>query len=257
MNITTTDPWLRELEFDLASALLRELIELFESMGQAPLDSAHVDRVPEQQGVYQLFLDRSLVYVGKTDSEAGLNKRLARHARKIHQRTALDPSRVTFKAVRVFVFTAMDLEQQLIKHYSSTSGTLSWNQSGFGANDPGRKRDTTALKQDHFDLKYPIDIDLPIVLVEIDEVVSIADMLKRLKVTLPYTLRFQNAGGNSKQPHPDLAGSNLTLLSGNYTVRQMLRSAQDTLGQDWQITVLPGYVIAYKEKKDYPHSRAL
>src|ERR1041385_6312831 len=129
-----------DFEFDLPEALLAKLIEIFAGLNSAPLTAESIEPIPEAQGVYQLFLDGKLVYIGKTDAEAGLKKRLIRHSEKILHRTNLDPAKVSFKAVRIYVFTAVDLESQLIKHYNVISA-VEWNASGFGANDPGRRRD--------------------------------------------------------------------------------------------------------------------
>lgn len=250
--------WFKEFEFDLPAALLRDLVELLDGMGRAPLDVATVAQIPEEQGVYQLFLDGNLAYVGKTDSEAGLNQRLARHARKIQHRHSLDPKRVSFKAVRIFVFTAVDLEQQLIKHYSTAFDTApAWNLSGFGANDPGRERDTTALKDGHFDLLYPIDIDAMLDASSAPGECTVAEVLATLKNEVPYVIRFQNSGGRSRKPHPELETTTITLPKGRHTVRSVLRLAQAALGTGWQVTVLPGYIIVYKETKGYPHAQLL
>ena len=147
-----------EFEFDLPVALLTNLVSVFSKMDGTPLLSTNITVIPEAQGVYQLSYQGSLAYIGKTDAEAGLRRRLDRHARTIQHRRNLDPSEVTFKAIRVFVFTAMDLESQLIKHYNAVA-TVPWNNSGFGSNDPGRERDTTNLKPDGFDAQFPVDID--------------------------------------------------------------------------------------------------
>lgn len=256
--MSTSVDWFKELEFDLPVALLRSLVDLLDGMGRAPLDAAIVAQIPEEQGVYQLFLDDDLVYVGKTDSEAGLNQRLARHAKKIQQRQGLDPKRVSFKAVRIYVFTAVDLEKQLIKHYSTKSATaLAWDQSGFGANDPGMERDTTKLKSGHFDLLYPIDIDVGLNTPSIAGESSVAEALSKLKIEVPYIIRFQNKEGKSRKPHTDLASTRITIPSSAHTARDILRLVRDTLGVEWQITVLPGYVIVYKERKHYPHAQSL
>lgn len=251
--------WYQEFEFDLPAALLRDLVALFARMepSRAPLNATNVDCVPDEQGVYHLYLDDELVYVGKTDSEAGLHKRLARHANKIKNRQGLDPSRVTFSAVRIFVFTAVDLEQQLIKYYQETRGPLTWNQSGFGSNDPGRERDTTKLKADHFDRTFPIDIQIPMEYATGGGTKSVAQMLAELKDLLPYTLRFQSMGGRSRQPHTDLAVAHVTLPPGAKTVRDMLALAKGALGAAWQITVLPGYVIVYQEVATYDHGTVI
>lgn len=256
--MSTSIDWFKEFEFDLPAALLVDLVDLLDGMGRAPIDAATVAQIPEEQGVYQLFLDDDLVYVGKTDSEAGLNQRLARHTKKIQQRQGLDPKRVSFKAVRIYVFTAVDLEQQLIKHYSAKSATaLAWDQSGFGANDPGRERDTTKLKDKHFDLLYPIDIDAGLNTSSIAGELSVAEVLSKLKTEVPYIIRFQNKGGSSRQPHADLASTRITIPSSAHTARDILRLVRDALGVEWQITVLPGYVIVYKEREHYPHAQSL
>jgi hypothetical protein len=89
------------LEFDLPKALLNELTRRFDELVSGQLNDSNLTKVPEAQGVYQLFLDDQLVYVGKTDAEAGLNKRLLRHCNKIQHRKDLPSNRVSFKAVRI------------------------------------------------------------------------------------------------------------------------------------------------------------
>jgi len=250
--------YFREFEFDLPAALLRDLVDLLDSMGSALLNTANVDCIPEEQGVYQLFLDDALVYVGKTDSEAGLNRRLGRHANKIQQRRNLDPGRVGFKAVRIFVFTAVDLEQQLIRHYSCMRGALAWNNSGFGANDPGRERDTTTLKAGHFDLLYPIDIDVQLSALEAGGELSVAEVLTTLKAVVPYVIRFQNEGAGSRKPHVDLVQNKIRMGGGARTARRVLELVREKLGNQWRVTVLPGYVIVYKETRAaYPSEQTL
>lgn len=242
-----------EFEFDLPKALLDGLVALLDDMVPAPLDAATVAGIPEEQGVYQLFLDGNPAYVGKTDSEAGLNQRLARHAGKIQHRHGLDPNRVSFRAVRIYVFTAVDLETQLIKHYSTPAKPLVWNKSGFGSNDPGRERDTTKLKKKHFDLQYPINIDIPLGASSIAGEFSVADVLATLKTEVPYVIRYENKDGTRK-PHDDLASTKVDIPAGGHTARSVLQYVQAALGADWQVTVQPGYIIVYMERKAYPHA---
>jgi hypothetical protein len=151
-------PGYREFEFDLPQALLAHLVRTFDSVEDAPLTPESVTEIPEAQGVYQLFHQRRLVYIGKTDAEAGLKQRLGRHAWTVQHRRNLDTSEVSFKAVRVFVFTALDLETQMIRHYRCTR-PVPWNDSGFGSNDPGKERDTTNAKAEGFDAQFPVDLD--------------------------------------------------------------------------------------------------
>lgn len=244
--------WFRDFEFDLQASLLRDLTVLFDEMPHGSLSIEEAGKLPEAQGVYQLFLDEALVYVGKTDSKAGLNKRLLRHANKIRYRHNLDPSRVSFKAVRIFVFTPMDLEQGLIDLYAEEGQKPAWNHSGFGANDPGRERDTSKFKDGHFDRDYPIDIDRPTGLSFKEGQQPVSMILEKLKRELPYLLRYQNAGGSSRKPHPDLASTLMEIPNGTHTVRDVLQMVKFALGHEWQLTVLPGYIIAYRENKRYP-----
>lgn len=246
-----------EFEFDLPTALLRELIQLLDLMPAAPLDMASAIAIPEEQGVYQLFFKGTLVYVGKTDAEAGLRARLRRHAKKIQHRHGLDPAEVSFKAVRVFVFTAVDLETQLIKHYKDNGTAPVWNLSGFGSNDPGRKRDSTELKSDHFDILYPIDIDRRCVDFDEEEEMSVAKLLDTLNEKVPYIVRSQRVAPKSRRPHPELEAATVTVPNGSHNVRSLLLLAGAALGPEWLSTPLPGYIIVYRENTSYIHARTL
>ncbi|CAI3789683.1 hypothetical protein AHFPHNDE_03386 [Pseudomonas sp. MM227] len=240
-----------ELEFDLPSALLNQLVKLFEEMVEGPLDAATVQGIDDAQGVYQLFFNGTLVYIGKTDAQAGLRARLLRHAIRIRSRRNLSHNTIGFKAVRVFVFTAMDLEELLIKHYKTSPTPPTWNLSGFGSNDPGRNRDHTLLKDGHFDKSYPIDLELPVSLVLKSGEASAADVLAQLKGQLDYNIRFEGGAGKSKSPHPELVAATVQLAKNNDTVLNILRRVKAALGSDWQITALPGYVIVYRESTNY------
>ena len=179
----------KEFEFDLPRALLASLIKLLDHMEAGSLDGSTLDELPDAQGVYQLLHAQQIVYIGKTDSEAGLKRRLDRHFNKVQHRRNLDVNDVLFKAVRVLVFTAMDLETQLIRHYKD-QGCQLWNGSGFGANDPGRERETTNKAPDSYDARYPIDIDLPAALLPEGQY-EVSEALNKLKAVLPYVLRFE------------------------------------------------------------------
>ena len=243
-------PGFRDFEFDLPGALLVHLVRVLDGMEAGPLTAAGLQSVPEAQGVYQLFLDGRLVYIGKTDAESGLLKRLVRHSFKIQHRRELDPARVTFKAVRIYVFTAMDLETQLIRHYTGEDGTA-WNGSGFGSNDPGRKRDTG--DPGRFDTDFPIDIDRSLD-VPVTGTRTAAEVLAQLKAELPYTLRFQAAAPRSRQPHPELVATIVTMTDAANTPRAALAELTRQLPPGWQATALSALLILYKEHRDddYP-----
>jgi hypothetical protein len=236
-----------EFEFDLPDALLNHLIKVLDALPPAPLQANALSKVPEAQGVYQLFLDGKLVYIGKTDADAGLRRRLDRHAYKIQHRSHLDPAQVSFRAVRIFVFTAIDLETQLIKHYAK-DGTA-WNNRGFGANDPGRRRDRTRIRPVNFDAIYPIDIDQPL---DIDFSASstVGDVVTRLKQALPYTFRYETEG---RKPARDLMLTPISMPSNTMSARQVLKYVTGFLPKGWQATGFMHQLILYPEiVDDYP-----
>jgi len=245
--------WYTEFEFDRPSALLKQLVAVLNDLETAPLSNAALRVVPEEQGVYQLFLDARLVYVGKTDAQAGLHSRLARHAKKILYRHGLDPMRVSFKAVRIFVFTAMDLEADLIRHYGGVKA-IGWNGSGFGSNDPGRKRDTTNVKASNYDAVFPIDIDREMAFA-IEDGETASSALSRMKEALPYTLRYEMKADSSRDSHPDMEATMLSALGGPMSARAAIKHIVSALPAKWQATALPGYIILYKEApRDYPQA---
>jgi hypothetical protein len=82
----------REFEFDLPSALLRRLVEVFGEIDSAELLPEIVSGIPDEQGVYLLEHLGATVYVGR--------QRLTRHCASIQHRRGLDPAAVHFKAIR-------------------------------------------------------------------------------------------------------------------------------------------------------------
>ncbi|RVP48141.1 GIY-YIG nuclease family protein [Sinorhizobium medicae] len=241
----------REFEFDLPTALLNSLVNVFATMESASLTPEHTAHVADEQGVYQLLLDGQVVYVGKTDADSGLRGRLRKHSWTIQHRLNLKPSDVQFKAARVFVFTAMDLEKLLIRYYESTSGDVWWNSSGFGSNDPGRNRDRTELKEKGFDAQYPIDLDYPVVIAT-DGGVPATRVLEALRAQLPYTLRAQGKSKGSRKAHAELEAAMVpTFVVKPATTRQVILSVLSVLPPGWQATMLPGRIILYKENEHY------
>lgn len=236
----------REFEFDLPDALLVSLVNIFSTMVGDTLDIGNVATIPDAQGVYQLLLRGQVVYIGKTDADAGLRKRLERHARNIQHRQNLSAADVTFKAVRVFVFTAMDLETQLIRHYG-TIAPVPWNNSGFGSNDPGRQRDETVLRPDGFDALYPINLAHE-VNIQIGTVSTAASILNALRAALPYTLRVEREGNRL---HSELEVATISLDGVPKTTIGILLKILSVLPGGWQATALAGRIILYKENKEY------
>jgi len=247
-------------EFDLPGALLEQLIVVLDDMYDERLTAAHVSQIPDAQGVYQLFLDGRLVYVGKTDAQAGLRKRLLRHATKILGRPSLLDHAVTYKAVQVLVFTAMDLETALIEHYKKSGAPPAWNGSSFGSNDPGRLRETTNKKPDGFDQSYPISIDQEDAFLAVGKY-TVADALTCLKRELPYTLRYETdvrkGRSHSSWHHGDLQNATIEVSGKRHTVRSLLVQFVNALPGGWQATVFSSHVILYKETGTYTYGEAI
>ncbi len=254
-------PGYAEFEFDLPSALLADLVNKFAEIESASLTTANVATIPNQQGVYQLFLEtdgiRRLVYIGKTDAKHGLSVRLARHAKKILHRQNLESSKVYFKALRIFVFTAVDLEAQLIAHYGGNK-TVPWNGSGFGSNDPGVERDTTKYKKTHFETQFPIDVDR-VLDFKLPESATAHEILSTLKSSLPYLIRFQSAERGKRTPHPDLKATTVDLSRLNLmTPENVIRRVVEALPKGWHATMLPSHIILYKDDdRRFPSGRLI
>jgi hypothetical protein len=197
-------------------------------------------------------INSNIAYIGKTDAEAGLRRRLERHARTIQHRRNLSIEDVTFKAVRIFVFTAMDLETQLIRHYAP----VPWNNSGFGSNDPGRQRDTTGLKPDGFDVSYPIDIDREIDIVLPPRAKALAVVIA-LKNALPYTFRVEGAERGTRRPHAELENADISIPDKPFSARSLIAAVVRGLPTGWQATALSSRIIMYREMREYAYGEVI
>ena len=251
-------PGCGELEFDLPSALLAAILAKFDDIEPADLTVDNTDKILDAQGIYALYLKnpRRLVYIGKTDSDAGLKHRLTRHARKLIGRLNLRPGDVEFRAIRVFVFTAMDIETALIKHYGGVS-SVAWNNSGFGSNDPGKERDTTNYKDDHWDTQFPIDVDTAYCDFEPGNY-SVEEIMSELKRKLPFLLRFQRPGRSRSSFHDDFINAQVQIQRRGLTSRQILQECIAALPSGWHATALPSHIICYKnDNRNFPSGETI
>lgn len=107
---------------------------------------------PDPQGAYLLFQRGKLVCVGKSDAEAGIRHRLGRHHKRVQVRENISPAEISFKARRICTFSVMDVEALLTEYLGSNASP--GNNSGFGPNDPGRKRDNQEPSK--FDKLHPL-----------------------------------------------------------------------------------------------------
>ncbi|MEO0971807.1 MAG: GIY-YIG nuclease family protein [Pseudomonadota bacterium] len=242
-------PGYLELEFPLLERLADELQREFEALDAMAMSEANLGQIPDDaQGVYELFHHGALAYIGKTDADAGLGQRLARHRKKLRHRHGITPNDVGYKAIRLYTFTALDLEAELIRRHGGTA-CVPWNGSGFGANDPGRERDTTTYKDDHFDKRFPIDIDRPLDL-DVSSCGTVGDVLVKLKDHVPYVIRFAR-DGRKHRPHPDLMGSVTRVGRMKGSCRSLLAHVVPALPRGWRLHALPSHLVLYDDTRQY------
>jgi hypothetical protein len=238
-----------EFELDIPEVMRNELPKYFDGLTPEPLTEDNISKIPAKaQGAYMLFLNDQLVYIGKTDAEAGFRNRLFRHYFNIQHRKNLDIAAVTFKAVRIFVFSNFDLETMLIGEYEKRAGRPTWNFSGFGSNDPGRNRESQDAAK--FDIDYPVDIDHTIQFLT-PGIHDLLNIILRLKRGLPYLFRYDTQGRNFTRGHPDMEAGTVQISDGPITTRNALIGILAALPIGWQATILPNRVILYKEEKAY------
>ena len=84
-----------QFDFDLARAVLEQLVSDFHSLPIGRLEVGVCRRMAPGQGVYQLFLGEKLMYIGKADKN--LRGRLERHYRMLGARQNIDTEKLGFK----------------------------------------------------------------------------------------------------------------------------------------------------------------
>ncbi|MEO5338168.1 MAG: Eco29kI family restriction endonuclease [Magnetospirillum sp. WYHS-4] len=246
---------------DVVRVLKEQLPMFFDGVESAPLTREHVMAIPERaKGAYLLLHQGHPVYAGKTDARHGFRDRLERHSDTIQHRIGLEPDDMTFKAVRVMVFSTFDVEAILIDEMRARGERqLTWNDSGFGSNDPGHNRERQEPAD--FDRMHPVDVDRELDVVPPGDY-SAHQVLLLLKEKLPYLIRFETdlVPGQNGRMRPAAANvghfeqreSRLTIPTGPITTRQAMSAIVAALPADqWQATIFPDRVILYRERVDY------
>ncbi|MFF8769693.1 Eco29kI family restriction endonuclease [Kitasatospora sp. NPDC015120] len=225
-----------DFRLSITKALGDQLADALSHLGRAPLADENLVQLDERPGVYQLYLGGDFVYVGKADKT--LPGRLRNHLRKLSGRRNIDLDDVAFSCLYVAEdFSALAPEQLLISHHKEM-GSIPWNNNGFGNKDPGRQRDSTILKKNHFDVVFPIDLDRPVEgLVPGDT--SLHAFLKALKSGLPYNFRYAEP--------PRSKSSFVTVPHAGLSANEAFRLLSEALPEAWQVAALMGYVIMYAD----------
>jgi hypothetical protein len=132
---------LHHFDFDLDRGICAQVVEKLEA---SPMLALKKGVGPQSSGIYALYFNGGLVYVGKaskgrTKSKRTLRTRLAQHVAKISGRKNISLNDMQCRyltfASEWWVFAA---EFALIGHYQPE-----WNNSGFGSNVPGVGRPGT------------------------------------------------------------------------------------------------------------------
>lgn len=244
-------PGYDEFELDVEKVLRDQLPPFFDDVQPATLTPENIQLLPPRaKGAYLLLRDGVEVYAGKTDARHGFRNRLERHHYSIQHRRGLDSESVSFKAIRIWVFSALDVESILIDELKNRcAGALAWNFSGFGSNDPGRKRE--GQKPADFDLEFPIDVERSLPFLFAGEY-TIHDLLQILKRGLPYLLRFQTGEGRAHSGHEEFRGCNVRLPTSGMSALEVMKIIVNGLhGDSWQTTIFPSRIILYKRKEDF------
>lgn len=226
----------QDFTLSITKALGDQLAAALKDLDRAPLSEENISQLKDKPGVYQLYLDGDFVYVGKAD--ASLPSRLRNHLRKISGRRNISIERMAFSCLYVAEdFSALAPEQLLISHHKGM-GDIPWNNNGFGNKDPGRQRDSTILKRNHFDVLFPIDLDRPV-----EGLVSgegtLHDLLEMVKHGLPYTFRYE--------PSAEFKHRKVQVPEGPATANEILQLISAKTPADLQVTSLMGYVIMYRD----------
>lgn len=151
--MTESDEHAHHFEFDLDRGIREQVVEKLES---SPRLQMEVGVGPPASGIYALYHDDRLVYIGKaskgtTKSRRDLRSRLNEHVRKIELRRNISIEQMTCRYLTFssewWVFAA---EYALMVHYKPE-----WNDSGFGSKTPGKGRPGTD-RISRWDEQFPL-----------------------------------------------------------------------------------------------------
>lgn len=238
-----------EFKLSISQALTDQLREDLAKLVPEPLTPENLALLDKRQGVYQLYKEHQLVYVGSASRT--LPHRLGQHMRKIDGRRNISLEEVTFTCLYVDEdLTVLAPEERLIKVFQGEGGAP-WNTNGFGNNDPGRRRDESHVSESHFDSLYPINLERPCGSIKAGDRTA-AELLAELKRALPFVLRYEN----TPQAKLDYQGVDIAVPSDGMATEALLELIAEVL-PGFQMTALPGYVILYLEERAYPSGRVI
>ncbi len=240
-------PFVGEFRLSMTEALRTQLLATLDALEWTPLTSENLDLLNERGGVYQLALDQHPVYVGK--SAKALARRLGKHHHKLRGRfDASEPEsknplieRTSFRCVYVDEDLDSVAPEKMLMRELGARGESEWNNAGFGNNDPGRQRDTSLVKEQHFDRRYPINLEVPLTLkLPQSPDLQASTLMKIVKSDLPFLFRHS-------APPAECAADWVPLPSNGAPARDWFEAIASILPAGWKTVALPGYVISYPD----------
>lgn len=236
-----------EFKLSITRALAHQLMVSLDELTPTALTEENLERLERRGGVYELFKDDDVVYVGK--AERNLAHRLRQHKTKISGRENVSVDQIMFRCLYVDDdLQAVAPERMLISEYTGR-GKAPWNTSGYGNNDPGRNRDHSEVEATHFDALFPADLSYPLTVRRGNW--DAQSLLAKVKSDLPWVLRY----ADSAQDRQERSNIQVHIPDDTMTAAELLTHIMERLPSKYQATALPGYVIVYAERENYPSAR--
>ncbi|MEK6261136.1 MAG: hypothetical protein AABP62_21260 [Planctomycetota bacterium] len=239
-------------DFDLAAAVMDQLIAAFDTLTIGPLIKPVIDEIDAEQGVYLLYIGTRLMYVGK--AVMPLPTRLEQHRWNLSGRNNINMMELGFKGLIIHKNWGPSVHEKiLISHYRG-QGDSQWNKTGLGNHDPGHNREDTITEDDHFDMLYPIKEDFVPEGVTAGEW-NAREMLKTMKQALPFIFRYEcddpKRHGSGSIKYNDIT---ISVPRAGMTLKELLNLIVAGFPETWQATFFPGRVIFYEERRNYAHA---
>lgn len=240
-----------DYNFHFLNTVSKQLVDELKRLETTPLNEdslaeleAFQDKINSSQGIYLLHLRNEPVYLGKAGN---VRERLAQHLNKltgrIHGSERLDLCEIGFKVLLLDQSMSTAANEDILIAFFQNDHKGLWNNKGFGPKDPGKHRDTT--KPSYFDKEYPINRAFPVT--GLKNNVTIGDLFKVMKKTLPFVFRYQ------KLPKA-IADTLLDLTEVKREAEILLRFAMNQFPAGWHAAMVGFGMVVYKGRKAYWHT---
>lgn len=230
--------------FDFLTTVSKQLVERLDALPVTNLSETTLTALADfqretgfVQGVYLIHEAAQPRYLGKANEVCD---RLRQHLWKLSGRLNINLADIGYKAVLLDNSMSTAANEELLIRLFAAQHAGMWNGKGFGPNDPGKERDTTAPSD--FDRDHPIVTDFAVEGVNDNE--TIGTLFRKMKDGLPYVFRYK-IGTARTTP------LNLTDVPRN--AEALLRAAMRVLPRGWHGAILSyGMVVYAVPPKQYP-----